>query len=322
MKLSNLFQPARAMRSALLAALTLLSVGASQAANFFFDPITASGTGGGTVDFGTVRGGPPHCWAIFSLSGGVTVTDAVLGAPTDYDVVGNIGIANGGTLLIDRARIGGTTYLRNGAVANILGGATTTGGILTNQNLPVLNAAAGAAFSAASAASSLASNTAGGTLSISGPPIPGGVLTNGSFLDTATIGLTNVTGGGTITGLAGQTYVMNLTNLILAGNLATLTLSGTATTNYIINVSRFMSLSGGAKIQLSGGLTEANVLYNVRNSAGFDVTMSGGSEVSGIILATNRNVKLTGDSKVFGQVVARSVSLSGSSNVINPLCSP
>jgi len=52
------------------------------------------------------------------------------------------------------------------------------------------------------------------------------------------------------------------------------------------------------------------------------VTLSGGSEARGIILATTRAVKLTGDSKVFGEVIAKAVSLSGGSNVINPVVSP
>jgi predicted acyltransferase (DUF342 family) len=103
-------------------------------------------------------------------------------------------------------------------------------------------------------------------------------------------------------------------------------LNGTATTNYVINVNRYMSLAGGAKINLAGGITPQNVLYNVNqntiNGVQYDVTLSGGSEARGIILATTRAVKLTGDSKVFGEVIAKSVSLSGSSNVINPLVSP
>jgi hypothetical protein len=57
-------------------------------------------------------------------------------------------------------------------------------------------------------------------------------------------------------------------------------------------------------------------------STNYDVTLSGASTVNGIILATNRNVKLTGDSTVIGEVIAKGVSLSGSSQVINPLASP
>ena len=52
------------------------------------------------------------------------------------------------------------------------------------------------------------------------------------------------------------------------------------------------------------------------------MTLSGGSEAHGIILATTRAVKETGDSKIYGEVIAKSVSLSGASNVINPLVSP
>ena len=129
-------------------------------------------------------------------------------------------------------------------------------------------------------------------------------------------------------GQAGQTYVLNLTDLILQGTSAILTLHGTATTNYVFNIDRYMSLAGGAKINIDGssGLTAANVLYNVNqnsiNGVQYDVTLSGGSEARGIILATTRAVKETGDSKIYGEVIAKSVSLSGASNVINPLVSP
>jgi len=90
----------------------------------------------------------------------------------------------------------------------------------------------------------------------------------------------------------------------------------------VINVTRFLSLSAGASIQLSGGLQPQNVLFNLRNSASSDVTMSGGSKLEGIILAANRNVKMTGGSQVTGEVIARGISLSGHSKVINPVVSP
>ena len=136
-----------------------------------------------------------------------------------------------------------------------------------------------------------------------------------------TIAMNNTSGS--ITGQAGQTYVLNLTDLVLQGTGAVLSLSGSNTTNYVINVSRSMSLAAGAKILLSGGLTEANVLYNVKsNSTQYDVTLSGGSEAHGTILATTRAVKETGGSVVYGEVIAKTVSLSGASKVINPYASP
>jgi len=54
------------------------------------------------------------------------------------------------------------------------------------------------------------------------------------------------------------------------------------------------------------------------------VILAGGSRLSGIILAPNHNVKLTGASRVLGEVIAKGVSLSGASQVKNdfPTISP
>jgi hypothetical protein len=84
-----------------------------------------------------------------------------------------------------------------------------------------------------------------------------------------------------------------------------------------------MTLSSAAKIQLGNGLTAANVLFNVKsNTTQYDVTLSGGSQVTGIIMAPTRNFKETGGSVVYGEVIAKGVSLSGASKVINPFASP
>jgi choice-of-anchor A domain-containing protein len=217
-------------------------------------------------------------------------------------------------------RVRGTAYLRNGAIPSLQNGATVSGGMLANQD-PILstgpvNGQAYAYYASSIAAGLPRDAGSGATLLTLSGAVPVSTLTD----DVSSITLGNASGG--IAGAADTTYVLNLTNLVLSGATAVLNLSGTNTTNYVINVSKFMSLSAGAKIQLSGGLQAQNVLFNVRNTYGYDVTMSGGSTVDGIILAANRNVKLTGGSVVTGEVIARGVSLSGSSKVINPVCSP
>jgi len=322
MTLAYVFNPARALQSFLLAAFILSGGDALRAANFFDNAIVITGTGGGTIDLNTAGGSSNpgrYCWAIFALQGGVTVTDPFLsGNASDYDVRGNIGIAQGGTLTLNNARIGGTVFLRNGAVPSVTNSVITgNGGIpLANQD-PILFPAQANAYNAASAAAGLARDVGSGAtlLTISGS-VPPGILSS----DTSSIIFANASGG--ITGAANTTYVLNLANLVLAGAGAVLTLNGDSTTNYVINVSKYMTLSAGAKLQVSGGLQPQNVLFNLRNTSGYDVTMSGGSTLEGIILASNRNVKLTGGSQVTGEVIARAVSLSGQSKVINPVCSP
>jgi hypothetical protein len=316
MKTNNLFNPGHAIRSVLLAVLTLIGSGATQAANFFDNAIVVTGTGGGVIDLNTAGGGNGagrYCWAIFALQGGVTITDpSYTGIP---DVIGNVGVAQGGTINMSNSVVSGTVYLRDFGVPTVPPPATVSGGVLLNQNA-ILNPAQTFAYNAASTAAGLSRTIGTMTNANITGAVPNTILTN----DTTTISLANTPGA--INGVAGETYVLNLANLVLSGASAVLTLNGSATTNYVINVSKYLSLSAGSKIVLSGGLQPQNVLFNVRNTYGYDVTLSGGSTLDGIILASNRNVKLTGASVVTGEVIARAVSLSGNSRVINPVCSP
>ena len=320
MKTEIVSKMSRLSRVLLAATLALAGTASVKADNFFDD--TISGINLGNASGGTT-GGHRH-WAIFTLGGNVTITD-----PTPYlpgsvppgqaldpyystagsaDVYGNVGISGSGRLSMTNSYIDGfvdefsspTNVLAgNGANPYFLGSIT--------HDSAYLQQAYNDAIAASAVAKALTATS--GTVSTA-------VIT--SAKSQADLGITGT--------LAGNTYVLNLTDLILQGTSAVLTLNGTATTNYVINVNRYMSLAGGAKINLAGGITPQNVLYNVNqntiNGVQYDVTLSGGSEARGIILATTRAVKLTGDSKVFGEVIAKSVSLSGSSNVINPLVSP
>lgn len=320
MKTNTLFKSARALRSVLLAAFTLFGSGAMQAANFFDDPITITGTAGGTIDLLSVSGDSVrgNSWAIFALQGGVTITSSSF--PGQANVIGNVGVAQGGTLTMSNTWIGGTgagkAYLRNGAVPSVVGSLITGGFPLLNQD-PILNPAAGDAYAAASVANGLSRDIGAGPTLLTTIGLPAGILSN----DTTQILLSNVSGS--IIGAANATYVLNLTNLLLSGASGQLILSGAATTNYVINVDKYLSMTSGSKITLSGGLQPQNVLFNVRNSGGYDVTMSGaGTELNGILLAPGRNVKMTGGAQITGEVIARAVSLSGNSRVINPVVSP
>jgi hypothetical protein len=310
-------------RALLVATLALAGTASVKAAPGNFFDGSVSGVDLGNASGGTT-GGHRH-WAIFTLGGNVTITD-----PTPYlpgsvppgqaldpyystagsaDVYGNVGISGSGRLSMTNSYINGfvdqnssptNVFAGNGANPYFLGSITHDSAYLLQGYNDAINASATAKALTATP----------GTVSTA-------VITSAkSEVDLG------ISGGGQV----GETYVLNLTDLILQGTSAVLTLNGTATTNYVINVNRYMSLAGGAKINLAGGITPQNVLYNVNentiNGVQYDVTLSGGSEARGIILATTRAVKLTGDSKVFGEVIAKSVSLSGASNVINPLVSP
>ena len=325
MKTDIISKMSRLSRALLAAALALVSTASVKATPLNFFDGSVSG-----VDLGNASGGVTNGhrhWAIFTLGGNVTITDPTTygtvpsGSPTsDYsvagsaDVYGNVGISGSGRLSMTNSYINGFVD-QNSSPTNVFagnGGNPYFLGSITHDSAYLLQGY-NDAITASAVAKALATNVGGG----------GGTAATTAVITSAK---SEVDLGIALGGQANTTYVLNLTDLILQGTSAVLTLNGTATTNYVINVNRYMSLAGGAKINLAGGITPQNVLYNVNqntiNGVQYDVTLSGGSEARGIILATTRAVKLTGDSKVFGEVIAKSVSLSGSSNVINPLVSP
>lgn len=312
MKLNLLSKMTRTSRALLLATLAFITTGAVKAqsgTNFFNN--TISGINLGNASGGSTLG--HKNWAIFALSGGVTITDpvATYGDLSSYDVLGNVAIAGAGNLSMTASWIKGGIWVQTNTQVVPPSGAGFYVGTKT-VDPTYLTTAVSQATAASNAATSLANAT-------------GGLVYTGGISGLSTS--ISLSAAASITGAANTTYVMNLTDLILSGSAATLTLNGTDTTNYIFNVSRFMTLSNLAQIKLGGSglgnITEANVLFNVKSSTPqYDVALSGGSEAHGIILAKDRNVKLTGGSKVFGEVIAKGVSLSGVSKVINPFTSP
>jgi hypothetical protein len=301
---THLSAATRALQASLIAAFSLLASSAEGAQNFFDNNILG-------VDLGNASGGNTgvhRTWAIFALSGGVTISDA---SPSiQPDVKGNVGLGGAGNLTMTLSQISGTVYNETGSYN---GGGTVTGGVLTDASY--VNTAANNATTASNTAAGLSTTTLG--LSVSGNT-PASVLSN----TPATFGLNNVPGGITDNGTPG-TYVLNLNDLILSGAGAILTITGTASTNYVININRYLALSSGAQIALSGGLQPQNVLFNVKPaSSTTTLNISGGASLKGIVLAPSRNVTLTGGATVEGEVIGKSVSLSGSSRVINPLVSP
>lgn len=305
MKNDLIHRVTRCSLALLLAALAILSTVGLKAGNFFtntIDGITLNNNAGKSP------ASTSKSWAILALSGGVTITEPSSNT-SFYDVIGDVGVAGAGNLSMTLSQIQGTAYLGTGTST---AGASITGGVLkTAGSNTYLNTAVSQATSANTTASALVNSTSGLTFSGLGSGVP------------STISLNNT--AGSITGAAGGTYVMNLTNLILTGANAVLNFSGSSLTNYIVNVSQYLTLSSAAKITLSGGLTSANVLFNVSANASYNsynVGLSGGSQLNGIILAPSRTVTLTGASKVTGEVIGKTVSLSGSSQVVATNVSP
>lgn len=234
------------------------------------------------VDLGAA--GRTKDWAVFTLGG----CDSSLSG--NGRVEGNFGVAgNGGLDMSGKSVLKGDLSLRNIGALDISGKAEILGGTYFNTSTKaVLSQGALDAERASQAAFNL-STTAG---------YPRELNANQSL---------TLNGNGLV--------VLKLSDFELSGNAA-LTLKGTANTTFVFNVKEDFSLSGNSKIKLTGGLTWDNVLFNVRG--GGLVSLSGNSQLEGILLATQRSVDVSGNAQVRGQIIASNVSISGNAVVSRP----
>jgi hypothetical protein len=192
-------------------------------------------------------------------------------------VEGHVGIDQGKFKLSQGSDIFGSVIYHDGAVIRIAPGSKVHGSIFSDD--PVIDNALMDAQSLSNAASMEAVSPQYANLT--------SVNLNGSSL--------------TISGGANEKIVLKLTDFILT-NHSIFTLSGTATTSFIINVRETFSLSSNSAISLLN-VPASNVLFNIRGT-GTTVQITGGSTMSGTLLALRRNVRIRGRSKVFGRVIA------------------
>ena len=294
MKMSR-FHPAKSL---LLLSAALLFAAAPARATLLF----------AGVDLGAA--GRTTQWAMFALSGGITISDTssqlVTQTVTSTDPGGaTIGAAGGGSITLSgTAKVVGTGYIRSGGVLRKSGAATITGGIqpqnpvndaLTNQVVTDATAATGQANGLANTETNISRTVIGSWDSLTT------VNQNHSLSLTDTAGASNC--------------VLHLSDFILSGG-ATFTLTGSADTTYVINVSGTFSLLGG-KIVLTGGLQPENVLFNITGS-GTDVTLSSAAYFRGFLLAPDRKVNLSAASTLEGTLIAGKINVSGASRIKKP----
>lgn len=243
------------------------------------------------IDLGAA--GRTKQWAIFSLGAGVTDSDDLSG---NDDITGDVGVAGSGDIsLSGNVIIRGDLYYKTSGTLKMTGNSKITG--VKHHDAPsdaLLNQGVIDATNASTAAFNHAISP--------------------QYASRTSINL-NSNQSLTLTGAPNECVVLKLTDFVLTGG--TLTLSGSANTAFIINVTNQFSLTSGAKIVLSGGVTWDSVLFNVRGS-GSDVKLDGQSTLNGILMANNRTVQMAGGSKVIGEIIANKVKLSGGSSVVHP----
>ena len=197
-------------------------------------------------------------------------------------VGGNVGIAATGNNIFQLsgpAQVTGNVYLAgpssnfqnsSNATNGGVGGTVFTGGV--GPNGTTLSQANTAALNAATTFATAGPNGSSGT-------------SIGAVTTTTTITAAN----------PGGLNVLSTTGINL-GNGQTLTLSGPAGTQFVVNVNGNMTFTGPGGVTLTGGLTPADVVFNVEN--GGTVSTSGGLTnnlvtINGIILDTTGKFQLT-----------------------------
>ena len=198
----------------------------------------------------------------------------------------NLGINSGGKLnQSGTVTIAGAYYKFTGNSDSTTNGLTVAGGTLTG---PTVNST----LTTAAADATAASTTLAGL-----PP-------------NQTLG--TITASTTISATVPGRNVINLTDINM-GNNTTLTLSGSATQSFVINVTGTSQVTL-SNVSLVGGLTPANVIFNVLN--GDTVTDPNPDVVNGTIMDINGSISITNNDTINGELISgKQISLSNNSDV-------
>lgn len=247
------------------------------------------------VDLGFA--GRTKSWAVLTLGGSFIQN---ISSDSDYEgrslVDGDVGSAGHGAKMKmgGGAMIHGNVYLRTDGLLTVNDGASISGAVIQDAGSDaLLDQAVIDAQNASDYANSL-------------PATPGYPSTINTGSDMTLV-------------LTGQCTVLRLTDFVLTGG--TFTLVGTANQGIVINVSNNFSLKGGARVQLAGGLTPDSVLWNVTGPG--NVAMSDqGSQLRGILLATQRRMSMKNYSLLVGEAIVNSLLIGSHSQILTPGANP
>src|SRR5579872_4182000 len=220
---SEISRRRQAVRRQILALITLLGV-----------LLSADLRARAQVPFNLGQAGPQN-FAVLGLGSPTNVS--ITGPSSVTGAVANVGVPASGGFSMSDGLVSGTVFVNTASKPNVSGPSTISGGITQN-------AATDARLAQAVTDAKNAS-------------------TNYGALHATITSITaiNQNGGNlTITGGPGVN-VLNLSMLVLNG--ATVTLSAPAGASFVVNVTGKVALQGTSIINLDGGLTPFNVLYNV-----------------------------------------------------------
>jgi hypothetical protein len=265
--------------------------------SIYFDDFSVSEWNPNTP-VGLLRSAGPGQWAVLGMGGigsASSTSVSMSGSSSVRGVVANAGVTNAGNVnMSGSSLINGTLSLNTAGHLNKSGTSTVAGGV--NQNTAtdgILDQAVADALAASQSAASLPA----------------------TITSITSVTISNPSQNKTITGGA-ETNVLHITNIAISNG--TLTLNAPHGGSFIMNVTGSFALSGASRIVLAGSITPSDVLYNFVGSGG-GVAMSGGSSVTGILLAPQRGIALS-SSTVTGEIISggSQIAFSGTTQVNNP----
>ncbi len=235
----------------------------------------------------------PANWTVLTLGGNIDVSNV------NGLIVGNVGMTTPGAALTisGSADVFGKVYLEHNGTVSVSGG-STTGTIYGGLSGTGGNYSQDVYLTSVKTAALNASTTFAGMASTM--TVPGNAITGSAAQ--------------TIHGGAGVN-VLNLSALTISG--CALTFDAPAGATFIVNITGSFTLSAGADILISGGLTPFDIVYNTIGT-GTTVNWGGGHNpnhpeitppiVNGIVLAPQRDLNFA-PGNIVGEAIGNSLNL-------------
>ena len=234
-------------------------------------------------------------------------------------ITGNVGIGGQGNFSASDGQLNGDLYMNNFGTVTASGPATISGvlhgkrseqhwGAKYEDGIDQTNTLGNAladAESLASAAGALA-NTSNYNVTL------------GSFAQGQNVNISNPSGNITISGIGSnnpfnQPIVLSINTFNLSNG--TFTLNGNAHTTFVLNITGAFTINN-SNIFLTGGLLASHVLFNLEGTANTQFNMQQGTQGTGVFLAPNRNVDLSGG-KIFGRLITNQLTVTSGGQVIS-----
>lgn len=274
----------------LLAGLLAMSLaGAAHAADFFDSALTVQGK---TLDLGAA--GRTQDYAAFTTNG---TFSASTGLMNEIDVFGNVGVF-GSSLTLSNSVINGNATLKKDGKFNVPNSSQITGSRFQSQSYDtILQQGVSDAKTFTSQVKSL-----NGTSN----------FTATGFTMGSTMNLVNQ--NVTLSATDNNPVVLKLSSGSLTNS--TLTLNGSSTSHFIFDIAGGAFAAGNSNVLLTGGLTVGNVAFVLEGGSASSIT--GNSTVNGLIVAVDRDFTMSGGSLLNGELIGKSITLSGGSKIKKP----